>query len=258
MGTEAFAEVASVLVPGLPRGGDRGRVRSCCPFKFYRHQPRTLHLSAVVTPGRGRSDRACRAAIGHDPRPGRICRRRRGCTSPPTCGFAPTRSEPRAIEFTPPAAESSPSAASKSTRLLPRPCLPGDRAGGCEGDRAVGLMAADLPPNASPGDAHLDHGAAADRAVLPDGGRVEDRYAAADGAATLDRVGSRPTGRPRPPQGRLYARVATLDGTSFDAQVIDEAGEIYVDLKGYRTVLPGACGYECHRAGFAIQPAVLK
>jgi len=40
---------------------------------------------------------------------------------------------------------------------------------------------------------------------------------------------------------RLFALVKALDGgAAFDAQVLDEAGNVYVDLRGYRTVqLPG-------------------
>jgi hypothetical protein len=40
---------------------------------------------------------------------------------------------------------------------------------------------------------------------------------------------------------RLYALVTAVDGgASFNAQVVDEAGNVYVDLRGYRTVqLPG-------------------
>jgi hypothetical protein len=42
--------------------------------------------------------------------------------------------------------------------------------------------------------------------------------------------------------GRLYALATPVDdGAAFDAQVVDEAGNVYVDLKGYRTVqLPGS------------------
>ena len=41
---------------------------------------------------------------------------------------------------------------------------------------------------------------------------------------------------------RLYALVTPVDGgAAFDAQVVDDAGNIYVDLHGYRTVqLPGS------------------
>jgi Mn-containing catalase len=43
---------------------------------------------------------------------------------------------------------------------------------------------------------------------------------------------------------RLYAIVTTADGESFDAQVIDEAGNVYVDLRDYRTVaLPGEVNF---------------
>ena len=40
---------------------------------------------------------------------------------------------------------------------------------------------------------------------------------------------------------RLYALVTPVDGgAAFDAQVLDDAGNVYVDLRGYRTVqLPG-------------------
>jgi hypothetical protein len=45
-------------------------------------------------------------------------------------------------------------------------------------------------------------------------------------------------------QGRLYAIVMTTDGEAFDAQVIDEAGNVYIDLKEYRTIaLPGAVNF---------------
>jgi hypothetical protein len=37
--------------------------------------------------------------------------------------------------------------------------------------------------------------------------------------------------------GRLYALLATEDdGQSFDGRVVDEAGNLFVELKGYRTV----------------------
>jgi len=41
---------------------------------------------------------------------------------------------------------------------------------------------------------------------------------------------------------RLYALVTPVEGgAAFDAQVVDDAGNVYVDLHGYRTVrLPGS------------------
>jgi hypothetical protein len=45
-------------------------------------------------------------------------------------------------------------------------------------------------------------------------------------------------------QGRLYAVVTTNDGEAFDAQVIDDAGNLFVELKDYRTVaLPGEVNF---------------
>jgi hypothetical protein len=41
---------------------------------------------------------------------------------------------------------------------------------------------------------------------------------------------------------RLYALITPVDGgAAFDAKVVDETGNVYVDLHGYRTVqLPGS------------------
>ena len=48
MGTEAFAELASLLAPGYQVAAITEQFHS--PFKFYRSQPRTLHLSATISP----------------------------------------------------------------------------------------------------------------------------------------------------------------------------------------------------------------
>ncbi len=50
MGTEAFAEVASVLCPGYHVSAIEGE-SFLLPFKFHRNRPATLHLSAVASPG---------------------------------------------------------------------------------------------------------------------------------------------------------------------------------------------------------------
>ena len=49
MGTEAFAELATVLAPGFHVAAVQNE-RFGAPFKFYRHEPRALHLSAFVEP----------------------------------------------------------------------------------------------------------------------------------------------------------------------------------------------------------------
>jgi hypothetical protein len=48
MGTEAFAEVASVLCPGFELAAVENET-FLMPFKFFRNQPATLYLSAVAT-----------------------------------------------------------------------------------------------------------------------------------------------------------------------------------------------------------------
>ena len=71
---------------------------------------------------------------------------------------------------------------------------------------------------------------------------VESRStpAARGQAKTLPAGGGRfgPRRQPTEAEGRrLYAVVTPVsDGDAFDAQVIDEAGNVYVDMRGYRTV----------------------
>ena len=47
--TEAFAEIASVVCPGLQLGAIEDEA-FLLPFKFFRNRPATLHLSAVGSP----------------------------------------------------------------------------------------------------------------------------------------------------------------------------------------------------------------
>jgi len=111
-----------------------------------------------------------------------------------------------------------------------------------DGQMAVGLMADALPPNTAP----------ADTASVLAPRLIELCFQTAGvwdiqtngtmalplgiGAVTAYRQPEEAAGR------RLYARVEALSGgESYNAQVVDEAGNVYVDLKGYRTVdLPGS------------------
>ena len=49
MGMEAFAELASLAAPGLRIAGIE-QMEFLAPVKFYRDQPRTLTLSAIIRP----------------------------------------------------------------------------------------------------------------------------------------------------------------------------------------------------------------
>jgi hypothetical protein len=108
---------------------------------------------------------------------------------------------------------------------------------GIEGSRAVGLMAASLPPNTQP----------ADVASLMAPRLIELAFQTAgvwevqtNGVLALPMALDRVTAYRQPTQAqgrRLYALVDALDGGKrFNAQVVDETGAVYVELLGYRTV----------------------
>ena len=106
---------------------------------------------------------------------------------------------------------------------------------------AVGLFAADLPPDMAPADlgslmtprlielcfqtAGIWEMANRKRMALPMAVGSVSTYGLPEGDG----------------HGRVYARVRPSDdGAGFDAQVVDDSGHVYVDMKGYRTVaLPG-------------------
>jgi hypothetical protein len=255
MGTEAFAELASLLAPGYHVAAVQGE-QFHSPFKFYRNQPRTLYLSATIIPSSS-GELLARAAL-------------RSVTEPPRPGL-PARED---LHFTaevrltrePVKAPDSLPSPSEAPAPLPSPSMgegPGVRVinksdiyrvyfhgpayqvleqAHVEGERAVGLLAEGLPPNSSP------HGVAsltAPRLIelcFQTAGLWE--MAAKQVMALPLAIGSVTTYRqPEAAAGRrLYALVTAVDGgAAFDAQVVDGAGEVYVDLKGYRTVqLPGS------------------
>jgi hypothetical protein len=108
---------------------------------------------------------------------------------------------------------------------------------GVQGERCVALMAHDLPPNSAPADVEsllaprlveLCFQAAALWHV-----KTHNAMALPLGFASLSAYR-----QPAEAEGRrLYGIVQTADnGDTFDAQVLDEAGNLFVELKGYRTV----------------------
>jgi hypothetical protein len=109
-----------------------------------------------------------------------------------------------------------------------------------DGDRAIGVMAGNLPPNTNP-----------DAAAVMAPRLIELCFQTAGvwemankGALALPLAIGSVTAYRQPEEAngaRLYALVTAVNhGAAFDARVVDEAGNVYVDLNGYRTVgLPG-------------------
>ena len=249
MGMEAFAELASVLAPGYSVAAIEN-VQFANPFKFYRHQPRTLLLNASLRPS-ANGELIARTALqslapkaqpgpqlkvhfsaevrlsciktGLEPVPVEGSQKRSGLSAPTLDTLSVGAEQIYKVYFHGPAYQ-----------VLER--------AGVDGERAIGLLARDLPSDTRGGvgqwlmaprlmefcfqTAGLWQIATQGVMALP------MALASAQVFHQLEEAGSH----------RLYAVAETKNGgASFDAHVIDDAGVLYVTLSAYRTVqLPGS------------------
>jgi NAD(P)-dependent dehydrogenase (short-subunit alcohol dehydrogenase family) len=240
MGTEAFAELAGLLAPGYRVASIEEQFHS--PFKFYRHQPRTLHLGATIAPDVNGDliVRASLRSVSEPARPGLPAREDLHFTATiyltetslgvsqaapprmPADGRLVEQERIYAIYFHGPAYQ-----------VLERVAL--------DGDQAIGMLAEGLPPNTNP---ERVESLVAPRLIELCFQTAGVWEMAAKGIMALPLAIGSVTIYRQPEQAagaRLYALVKAVDGgTSFDAQVVDQAGNMYIDLRGYRTVqLPG-------------------
>jgi hypothetical protein len=232
MGMEAFAETAAALAPGYALTSLED-VELHAPFKFYRDEPRTLEVRALV----------------RDDRQGGLIA---------DCALAGRRTlasgdEQETVHFTGRvrlSREPLPAPSSEPPPELPQGAvvehdavyrvyfhgpayrvLEGAR---LEADRAVGVMRAALPPNAKdPGAPEL----VAPRLVelcFQTAGVLEIARRQVFGLpSSLEslRVVRTDGG------GRLFAEVRPReDGAGYDARVVDAQGNVHVELSGYRTI----------------------
>jgi 3-oxoacyl-(acyl-carrier-protein) synthase/acyl carrier protein len=233
MGMEGFAELAATVLPGW-RVAAVEDVRFLAPVKFYRDEPRTLTLQARLSPDGDDLVADCRLSSSR-----RLA----------------NREEPRAtthftgqvrLTLTPPgetpavAAPLPPDGATVEREQLYRiyfhgPAFQVVERAWRDGDRAVGLLSADLPAGHEPADAPL---ATAPRLVELCFQTAGTQQLGSSGQMALpERVGRAAVLQdPRAGGGRLHAVVtANADGTA-GADVVDEAGKVYVRLEGYGTV----------------------
>ena len=240
MGTEAFAEVASVLCPGFHVAAIEDE-SFLLPFKFFRNQPATLHLSAVASPG-GVGEVLVSAELRSvvQPKPELPAQER--------VHFRARVRMRREAEAKPKVAFKKPAAKALGIGREPiyevyfhGPAYRVIERAAVEGDGVVALMAAGLPPNAKP--------AEADALVAP---RLLELCFQAAGLWLLAKKQTMglPTAleraavyRPEDAAGekRLYVTVEVREGgEAFDARVVDEKGLVHAEVVGYRTVaLPG-------------------
>jgi acyl transferase domain-containing protein/acyl carrier protein/NAD(P)-dependent dehydrogenase (short-subunit alcohol dehydrogenase family) len=238
MGTEAFAELATLLTPGFRVASITEQFSS--PFKFHRSQPRTLYLSATIHPtGNGTlvAKTTLRGMV--QPRPDMPPRFDTHFVGEVYLTTAPV--EERTINFTPPSAEALDIDRERIYRVyFHGPAYQVMERVGVMGDQAVALMTDGLPPNSVPETPMLVAPRLIELCFQTAGmwEMVTHRamaLPAAIGSVTIYRHPESAEGR------RLYALVTAINnGSSYDAHVVDTDGNVYVELRGYRTVrLPG-------------------
>ncbi len=240
MGTEAFGELAMVLAPGY-KMATVFEEQFHAPFKFYRMENQTLHLNGIVTP-LANGDRVARITLNSVRDLGK-----QGLPPQEKLHFTArvrlsNEIDRPVIDFTPPSAEAMPITAKSIYDIyFHGPAYQVLERAGITGDTAIGLMTADLPPNTNPEDTASIMAPRLVELCFQTAG-VWDIKTNNTMALPLGLESVTAYRQPVEASGqRLYALVTALNGgKAYHAQVVDESGAVYVDLKGYRTVtLPG-------------------
>ncbi len=242
MGLEAFAEAASSLLPGWHIAAVEN-VDFLAPFKFYRNEPRTLTIEALVHPT-GHMILADFRLIGLRARPNEAV------PQPKTHFTAHIRLTPQApMAMTMPPlnslSEPTVEAATIYRLYFHGPAYQVIERAWWDGKRIVALMAGNLPGNHHPADLPTTVEPRLIELCFQAAGIWEMGVQGRMGLPQhIDHVSL--FHKPDSTEGRLYA-VVTPDAEreSFDAEVVDTAGNSYVQLNGYRTVaVPNAVDAE--------------
>jgi hypothetical protein len=242
MGTEAFAEVASLLAPGYAvKAVENEQFQR--PFKFYRQQPQTLFLNVTVQPV-AEDELVAKTMLRSIVQPARpelpVQEKVHFTADVRLARVAPAQPT---TTFTPPAAEALPITAEQIYQIyFHGPAYQVLERAQVEDDKAIGLMTAALPPATAPTDTASLIAPRLVELCFQTAGIWEMKTKGAlalpmsIGSVTAYDQAEGINGR------RLYAVVQAVDdGASFNAQVVDENGATYVTLTGYRTVqLPGS------------------
>jgi NAD(P)-dependent dehydrogenase (short-subunit alcohol dehydrogenase family) len=243
MGAEAFAEVARLAAPDLHVASVE-RIEFMAPLKFYRDEPRTVTLRAVIRRDGADLVADC-AMVGSRKLKGDEVPR---WTTHFTGSVRLTAQPPRPEIDNSPTQEAAVSVGHADIyHLFPHgPAYQVlDRAWRCNGD-AVGLLAAQLPPDRLPaGDPTTTEPRLTELCFQTVGiwdlGHIG--HLALPGQADLIRTLRRPRG-----DGPLFAIVHPASDGSFDCRVVDSAGNVLVRIDGYRsTPLPGAVADDLRR-----------
>jgi acyl transferase domain-containing protein len=231
MGIEAFAEASTCMLPGWQIEAVE-EVNFLAPFKFYRNQPRTVTVEAVVHPSPAGITADCKL-IGRRTMPNqtepqitthftaRVCLRR---DANRTSNVRPIgRPEGNIVE------------AAEIYRLyFHGPAYQVVERAWWDGKRMVGLMSGGLPANHQPADLPARIAPRLIELCFQTAGIWEMGIESRMGLPQhIDRVSLLSE---TPPGARVYAVVLPKTERGFDAEIIDEQGNCYLRLEGYRTV----------------------
>ena len=242
MGIEAFAEAALCLLPGWHIEAIED-VNFLAPFKFYRKEPRTVTVEAVIRPARHNLFADCRLT-GQRSLPNQA---EPQVTTHFTAQVRLTRQTSKAVIV--PALGTPAGHIIESAEIYPLyfhgPAYQVAERAWWDGHRIVGLMAKGLPPNHLPSELPTLMAPRLIELCFQTAGLWEMGAQGRMGLPLhIDRVSS--LLMPESADTRLYA-VVTSDPArgSFDAQVTDTKGNCYLQLNGYRTVaVPNAADAE--------------
>jgi len=233
MGIETFAEVARCILPGWYVGAVED-VSFLAPFKFYRNEPRTVTVEAMIYPRGDALVADCRLN-GSRQLPNQ---KEPQVTTHFTARVRMTKQVPEASKTTALGTLAGHIIDAESTyrayfhgpayRVLERAWW--------DGNRIIGLMPAELPNNHQPAELPTLMAPRLIELCFQTAGLWELGVRGRMGLPQhVDRVSLFRS--PDLAEGRLYALV-TPDGAhgSFDAEVVDQNGNRYLELTGYRTV----------------------
>ena len=241
MGIEAFAEAAVRMLPGW-RVAEIENVNFLAPFKFYRSEPRTVTVEALIHPDKDGVVADC-GLIGFRPLPNQTEPQR---TTHFTGRVRLTKRTPEVVTTAPYSPAGHIIEAADIYRLyFHGPAYQVLERAWWDGNRIVGLMAKDLPNNHHPAELPTLMAPRLIELCFQTAGVWEMGVQSRMGLPQhIDRVSLLRS--PDLAEGRLYA-VVTLNQAqgSFDAEVVDGAGNHYLQLSGYRTVaLPNSIDAE--------------
>jgi acyl transferase domain-containing protein/NAD(P)-dependent dehydrogenase (short-subunit alcohol dehydrogenase family)/acyl carrier protein len=229
MGLEGFAEVATLLLPGWHVAAIE-EVRFLAPFKFYRGEPRQLTIEATIWSEAGEIRADCRLTGKRV-----LARQSEQQTTHFTARVRLARQSFSETASAPPVATSSRVEAPAVYEIyFHGPAYQVIDSVWRAGSQVVGAMVERLPANHNPADLPTLVAPRLIELCFQTAGVLE---IAAKGKMGLPRqIESVRAVEPSEVQGRLFA-IVTPDagGETFNARVVDEAGTVFVDLRGYGT-----------------------